>query len=126
MDSKYKMKFKIVLLFITVCLFWTCVHRPGGSLDYQLILKPYPTFLLEVGGGEEGSYKRRMLQGEFPNWLASGNYKIINSGSLESPTQYWEYLRGLILVSVFTGWIIMITSLLTKVLKAIYERLCRG
>jgi hypothetical protein len=119
------MKFRIILLFITICLFWTCVHRPGGSLDYELVLKPYPSFILAVGGGEEGSYKRRMLQGEFPSWLVNNNYKAIAYGSFESTTKPWEYLRWFSFAFVFSGWLFVIASAARKTVKAL-NRTDRG
>ena len=110
------MKFRVTLLIATVCLFWTCIHTPGGSLDYELVIKPYPSPLLSVGGGEEGSYKRRMQKGEFPNWLANNNYKVIAHGSLESKAQHWEYVRLSVFLFVVVGWITVFISVFKSVL----------
>ncbi|AOT08763.1 hypothetical protein S4054249_13265 [Pseudoalteromonas luteoviolacea] len=119
------MKFCVTLLNATVCLFWTCIHKPGGSLDYELVIKPSPSLLLSIGGGEEGNYKRRMERGEFPNWLTNNNYKVIAHGSFESKTQYWEYIRWALISFVFIGWLVVLLSAFQRVLKALNKQLNR-
>ncbi|KZN70391.1 hypothetical protein [Pseudoalteromonas luteoviolacea] len=112
-------KFFAVVIVLTIFLFWTSVHYLGGSLDYELVIKPYPTSDLAIGGGEEGSYKRRLEQGEFPEWLKNKNYMIIAEGSYESKTQIWEYLHWTLIALVFFGWFFTIVNLITKELKAL-------
>jgi len=94
----------ITLLVTTLLLFWTVEHKPGGSLDYYLLLKPYPTFDLFLGGGEEGMYARRVANGEFPDWLVNEQYINLAWGSWENDTKVWEYLRSGAFLAVFLGW----------------------
>ena len=113
------MKLYAVLVVLTTCLFWTSVHYPGGSLGYELVIKPYPSSIIAVGGGEEGSYKRRLEQGKFPEWLKNKDYIIIGEGSYESETQVWEYFRRALIALVFFGLLFTIVNLVVKGLKVL-------
>ncbi|WP_063707274.1 hypothetical protein [Pseudoalteromonas gelatinilytica] len=97
----------IILIVMTLLLFWTVEHKPGGSFDYYLLLKPYPTLDLFLGGGEEGHYARRIANGEFPDWLVNEQYIKLAWGSWEDNTKPWEYLRIGTLMVVFLGWPIL-------------------
>jgi hypothetical protein len=110
-------KITIILIVITLLLFWTAEHKPGGSLEYYLLLKPYPTLDLFLGGGEEGHYARRLANGEFPDWLVNGQYINLAWGSWEDNTKAWEYLRNGTLIAVFLGWPILLIIWLVLAIK---------
>ena len=115
--SAFMKKVTILLIVITILLFWTAVHKPGGSLEYYLLLKPYPTLDLFLGGGEEGSYARRLANGEFPAWLVNEHYINLASSSWEGSTKAWEYLRNGSLIVVFLGWPILLIIWLVLSIK---------
>ncbi len=110
-------KSTIILIVITLLLFWTVVHKPGGSLEYYLLLKPYPTLDLFLGGGEEGHYARMLVSGEFPDWLVNKQYINLAWGGLEDDTKVWEFLRSGALLVVFLGWPILLIIWLVIVIK---------
>lgn len=107
----------VILIVITLLLFWTAEHKPGGSLEYYLLLKPYPTFDLFLGGGEEGQYARRLANGEFPDWLVNEQYINLAPGGWEDSTKAWEYLRNGSLIVVFLGWPILLIIWLVLAIK---------
>ena len=115
--KRLKKAFFILLLILTVGLFWTCIHKPGGSLEYDLLLKPYPSALLYVGGGEESSYNQRLLDGDFPSWLVNGNYVVLAWGSFESDLKPWELIRSATVVCVLVGWLAVIIWVLFKLTR---------
>jgi len=114
----------IILLVTTVLLFWTVEYKPGGSLEYYLLLKPYPTLDLFLGGGEEEQYARRLANGEFPDWLVNEQYVNLAWGSWESDTKVWEYLRSGVLIAVFLGWPIWFVSWLMLIIRKHLTNLC--
>jgi hypothetical protein len=111
-------KSTFILLVTTVLLFWTAEHKPGGSIEYFLLLKPYPTLDLFLGGGEEDQYARRLANGEFPDWLVNKQYINLAWGSWEEDTKVWEYLRNGTLISVFFGWSILLIFWLVLAIRA--------
>ena len=103
-----------LLSILSVAFFWTAVHKYGGDPDYELVLKPYPSFTISVGGGEEHIYQKNLENGVFPFWLKNGNYIKLAYGSWESSTQPWEYIRGLVMVLVFLGWPVLLSTFICK------------
>ncbi len=103
--SNMKKNYRLLLAVTTLLLFWTSVHRPGGCFEYELVIKPYPTLQLYVGGGEEGAYNRKLHNGEFPKWLREGRYLTLAWGSWESGPKPWELFRYAAMAAVFFGWL---------------------
>ncbi|WP_444940640.1 hypothetical protein ACJJI3_19425 [Microbulbifer sp. ZKSA004] len=110
-------KSTIILTVITLLLFWTVEHKPGGSLEYYLLLKPYPTLNLFLGGVKDGHYARRLTSGEFPDWLVNEQYINLTWGGWEDDTKVWEYLRNGALIVVFLGWPILLIIWLVLAIK---------
>lgn len=114
------------LLLTTTLVFWTCVHKPGGSLEYYLVLKPYPSSVLFVGGGEEKIYNERLSKGQLPDWLVKNNYIEIARGSWEESTKPWEYIRFFLIFTIFVGWPITIGWSIVRLVKHAVNRLSQN
>ena len=71
---------------------FTAIIGEPGDFGYQLVLKPYPSFLKVVPNMEEHAWKRAVASGRIPEWVAKQRYVVIGSGSAELRTQPWEYL----------------------------------
>jgi len=107
----------IILTISTLIFFWTAIHKFGGDPGYELVLKPYPSFDIFVGGGEEWSYNQRMENGEFPWWLTDNAYIKLAYGDWESKTHIWEYIRYSAIILTIIGWPIFASVCIFKLIR---------
>lgn len=100
----------------------TAVVYFEGSFDGALVVKPYPMFVVVVGGGEGGTWAR-YHPGQPPPWFMQNDLKVIFKFDWEQghpaciDAYYWGYLATLL------AWVALVPIGAVKLLMRIRARL---
>lgn len=78
------------------------VYSEGSLGESYLVLKPYPSLLVIIGGGEEGAWVRAHPNVPLPWWQQDNVTKLLYGGDWEDP----------VLWTSFYEWGIVLTPLL--------------
>jgi hypothetical protein len=73
-------------VFLSIFYLMTArVYTEGSLGESYLLLKPYPSLELEMGGGEEGAWARSHPGQPLPWWQAPDNVRLAYGGDWEDP-----------------------------------------
>ena len=108
----------VILAVVTLALtgFYLMTERVffEGSLgESRLMLKPFPSFEVEAGGGEEGTWAREHPDHPIPWWQSDKAVKLAYGGDWEDPVAWTTAFEvGLVLEPLL--WLTLIISLAVR------------
>jgi hypothetical protein len=94
----------IALLLLSGFYLMTAEVFDEGGFGVTLVVKPYPSWLISAGGGEEGAWQRHHPGEPLPWWLR-GNYIPLIQDAWEGGMPLWvDAYFDLGLLTHFVGW----------------------
>ncbi len=78
----------VAILLSGVYLMTARVYVEGSLGESELVLKPYPSLDIEVGGGEEGAWARAHPGQPRPWWQSDRLIKLAWGGDWETPAPW--------------------------------------
>ena len=97
----------IVTVVATLFYSMTCVVYEEGGFNGALVVKPYPTGAVAVGGGESENWARHH-PGQPPPWFMDEDLRVISTFSWEdggSPAWVTAYFVGFL--ATLLAWIVL-------------------
>lgn len=113
--------FLIVLGITTLFYLLTGLVYFEGSFEGALVLKPYPTYQVGFGGGEEGAWTRHHPGQQTP-WFMQDDLKVISKFDWEQGRPAWTdaYFSGHL--ATLLGWVVIALIAPVKLLMMIRAR----
>jgi len=95
-----------VLSLLTGFYLMTGLVYSEGGFDVDLVVKPYPSWVTAVGGGEEGAWQRDH-PGELAPWWQRGNFIRIIQDDWQGGIPWWIDAYDLGDLAVLIGWLVL-------------------
>jgi hypothetical protein len=94
------------LLLVTGFYLMTAIVYDEGGFGVQLVVKPHPSLILLVGGGEDGAWQREHPNEPKPWWLVD-NFVPLVIDDWEGGHPWWEesYMLGFLATPL--SWLLL-------------------
>lgn len=85
------------------------VYTEGSLGSSYLMIKPYPSPVHILGGGEEGAWARAHPNQPMPWWQSENATKLLWGGDWEDPA-LWPLLYSLGYVLILAFWLVLVAK----------------
>jgi hypothetical protein len=96
----------IALLLLSSFYLMTAEVYEEGGFGVALVVKPYPSRLIAVGGGEDGSW-RRDHPGEPEPWWQRGSYIRLIQDDWEGGMPWWVDAYIYLWILIYVAWFVL-------------------
>ncbi|WEK57668.1 MAG: hypothetical protein P0Y52_14160 [Candidatus Brevundimonas phytovorans] len=119
MQKRWLFLIAVFAVALTILYLMTArVFLEGTLGDNYLMLKPYPSLDIGMGGGEEGAWSRAHPDQAPPWWQSPDAIRLLDGGSWEEEPVLWPtfYILGYLLTPVL--WLVLAVSGLRRLISS--------